>query len=137
MSIPAIKREEDASAERLGIFPDCGKCMGLCTELRISGRDPITSSRGSSKFVEDQGQNIHSINVPWSKALEAPERRNNETVPGVVGSQFSVVGCPAARDNPSFGILNAFGPAPCAHTSERRDAAKGRIMNCMAENMGA
>ena len=89
------------------------------------------------RLCENQGQNLHSIKTPWSKALDAPERRYNDTVPGVVGSQFSVVGCPAARDNPSFGILKAFGPAPCAHTSESSDAVTGRITRRMAQNVKA
>lgn len=136
LSIPAKQREDEASAERLGISPVLARGMELCAELGFPRHGTIFS-RQHPVIAGDQVQNIHSINSPWSNALEAPERRYNDIVPGVVGSQFSVVGCPAARDNPSFGILKAFGPASCAETSASSDAAKGRITRRMAESVVA
>ena len=78
-------------------------------------------------------RNIPSISCPLSSALLAPDRRYSETVPGVVGSQFNVVGFPAARESPAGGILKAFGAPGCAATSESSEAATGRMARRMAE----
>ena len=100
-------------------------------EIGNSFNKRCTNSPSISSFPRfSTGKNAHNeigsitplINWPLSKALLAPVRKYSDTVPGVSGLHFNVVGWPAVSENPG-GIWNAL---LCAAARRNSDRARGR-----------